>query len=355
NYKTIRYSGKERDATGLYYYGYRYYQPWVGRWLSADPAGTVDGLNLFRMVANNPITFFDNNGLIKTGQEARELVAKEYVHPLHMSVFETISVDENIAMSVREAGIYTIAALGEGAAAKGHNILEKTIKPSSLKGAYGDEAPAVLEQAKRSGLVGRVGQWVKSKVQGVHVHSRPSGGDRPFRVSLQTPKNNELFNQLVSRGIITPYTGDYDMHDIIQFKGGKGTVPGAESSEEKNVKDLINRGVAKVDPSRSFEDTAMNVVRHGPQVNFVPYMWKHENEKVVADNGYLGVVANPGPFPVAMVHQGNWTVYDTKEELFGFYKSTNTPLPEHWAQEFVERGKGIVATPAHAKALDKLR
>ncbi len=56
SYKTVRYSGKERDATGLYYYGYRYYQPWAGRWLSADPAGTVDGLNLFRMVRNNPVT-----------------------------------------------------------------------------------------------------------------------------------------------------------------------------------------------------------------------------------------------------------------------------------------------------------
>ncbi|VFS15006.1 RHS repeat-associated core domain [Enterobacter cancerogenus] len=29
-YKTVRYSGKERDATGLYCYGYRYYQPWAG-------------------------------------------------------------------------------------------------------------------------------------------------------------------------------------------------------------------------------------------------------------------------------------------------------------------------------------
>ncbi|MHA1067245.1 RHS repeat-associated core domain-containing protein, partial [Enterobacter ludwigii] len=53
-YKTVRYSGKERDATGLYYYGYRYYQAWTGRWLSADPAGTVDGLNLYRMCRNNP-------------------------------------------------------------------------------------------------------------------------------------------------------------------------------------------------------------------------------------------------------------------------------------------------------------
>ncbi|WP_143492505.1 RHS repeat-associated core domain-containing protein, partial [Pseudomonas chlororaphis] len=61
-YKFVRYSGKERDATGLYYYGYRYYQPWVGRWLSTDPAGTVDGPNLYRMVRNNPVTCFDPNG-----------------------------------------------------------------------------------------------------------------------------------------------------------------------------------------------------------------------------------------------------------------------------------------------------
>lgn len=65
DYKTIRYSGKERDATGLYYYGYRYYQPWVGRWLSSDPAGTVDGLNLYNMVNNNPVNYTDHLGLSK--------------------------------------------------------------------------------------------------------------------------------------------------------------------------------------------------------------------------------------------------------------------------------------------------
>nr|4IGL_B Chain B, YenC2 [Yersinia entomophaga]4IGL_D Chain D, YenC2 [Yersinia entomophaga] len=62
-YKTVRYSGKERDATGLYYYGFRYYQPWAGRWLSADPAGTVDGLNLYRMVRNNPLRLTDPDGM----------------------------------------------------------------------------------------------------------------------------------------------------------------------------------------------------------------------------------------------------------------------------------------------------
>jgi RHS repeat-associated protein len=64
SYKTRRYSGQERDATGLYYYGQRYYAPWLGRWINADPAGTVDGLNLFRFVQNNPVTFLDSDGQI---------------------------------------------------------------------------------------------------------------------------------------------------------------------------------------------------------------------------------------------------------------------------------------------------
>ncbi len=63
SYRTLRYSGKERDATGLYYYGHRYYLPWRQRWLSADPAGTRDGLNLFAMVHGNPIRFVDTQGL----------------------------------------------------------------------------------------------------------------------------------------------------------------------------------------------------------------------------------------------------------------------------------------------------
>ena len=65
DYKTIRYSGKELDRSGLYYYGRRYYAPWLQRWISADPAGEVDGPNLFAMVGNNPMTFFDRLGLNK--------------------------------------------------------------------------------------------------------------------------------------------------------------------------------------------------------------------------------------------------------------------------------------------------
>ncbi len=64
NYRRYRYSGKERDdETGLYYYGARYYAPWLGRWISPDPAGTIDGFNLYQFVLGDPVRFSDPHGM----------------------------------------------------------------------------------------------------------------------------------------------------------------------------------------------------------------------------------------------------------------------------------------------------
>lgn len=62
SYKTARYSAKERDATGLYYYGFRYYVPWLQRWLNSDPGGAIDGHNRYRALRNNPMTYRDSDG-----------------------------------------------------------------------------------------------------------------------------------------------------------------------------------------------------------------------------------------------------------------------------------------------------
>lgn len=61
--KRYRYTGKEKDdETGLYYHGARYYAPWLGRWTAVDPAGLVDGLNLYAYVRNNPTRQTDATG-----------------------------------------------------------------------------------------------------------------------------------------------------------------------------------------------------------------------------------------------------------------------------------------------------
>ncbi|WP_249583547.1 RHS repeat domain-containing protein [Pseudomonas viridiflava] len=63
-HKTVRYSGKERDASGLYCYGLRYYAPWLQRWISPDPMGTEVGLNLYAFTFNNPLRHIDYQGAI---------------------------------------------------------------------------------------------------------------------------------------------------------------------------------------------------------------------------------------------------------------------------------------------------
>jgi RHS repeat-associated protein len=61
--KRYRFTSKERDEeSGLYYYGARYYAPWLGRWASCDPAGLIDGSNMFFYTRDNPIAFRDPSG-----------------------------------------------------------------------------------------------------------------------------------------------------------------------------------------------------------------------------------------------------------------------------------------------------
>jgi RHS repeat-associated protein len=57
---TYRFSSKEIDAnSGAYYFGYRYYQPNLQRWLTRDPIGEFGGINLYRFVRNRPIDAID--------------------------------------------------------------------------------------------------------------------------------------------------------------------------------------------------------------------------------------------------------------------------------------------------------
>ena len=98
SHKTHRYCGKERDASGLYDYGLRYYAPWLARWVSPDPAGDVDGLNRFVMVSNNPLTLRDERGLMESGRKATPPLQLIFAASEQMEGFEeTVETLEPIA------------------------------------------------------------------------------------------------------------------------------------------------------------------------------------------------------------------------------------------------------------------
>jgi RHS repeat-associated protein len=80
----FRFSTKfQDDETGWLYYGYRYYDPTVGRWASRDPIGERGGRNLYGFVMNRTTQFVDLLGLAEvwtfSGINAWEEKDSDYV------------------------------------------------------------------------------------------------------------------------------------------------------------------------------------------------------------------------------------------------------------------------------------
>lgn len=105
DYKFIRYSGKEMDRTGLYYYGARYYVPWLSRWINADPAGDADGPNRYAFVGNNPLRYVDSVGAYKTESTIRhysDFISVVFGHSEHLlqqlhNIFHKKNIKRNLA------------------------------------------------------------------------------------------------------------------------------------------------------------------------------------------------------------------------------------------------------------------
>jgi RHS repeat-associated protein len=66
NQFTYKFSTKPQDVeTGLYYYGYRFYDPVAGRWINRDPIGEKGGSNIYKILYNNTIDKFDVLGMFE--------------------------------------------------------------------------------------------------------------------------------------------------------------------------------------------------------------------------------------------------------------------------------------------------
>jgi RHS repeat-associated protein len=86
------YNGKERDdETSLYYFGARYYAAWLGRWTAPDPAGFVDGINLYVYVRNCPTCRVDRDG---AASEHEDITARKALKPntIKADVYEQMTV-----------------------------------------------------------------------------------------------------------------------------------------------------------------------------------------------------------------------------------------------------------------------
>ncbi|QYY36714.1 RHS repeat-associated core domain-containing protein [Ruficoccus sp. ZRK36] len=78
---TYRFSTKYTDPeTGLLYYGYRYYSPGMGRWLSRDPIEEEGGMNLYVFVGNNGVNGWDQLGML-TDEAVAAALLRHWAEP----------------------------------------------------------------------------------------------------------------------------------------------------------------------------------------------------------------------------------------------------------------------------------
>ena len=65
---SYKYTGREDDGSGLYYYRARYYQPRLQRFISEDPLGFKAGdVNIYAYVHSDPLSWIDPLGFANTG------------------------------------------------------------------------------------------------------------------------------------------------------------------------------------------------------------------------------------------------------------------------------------------------
>ena len=74
-----KFTGQTLDDTGLYYYGARYYDPEIGRFISPDPIvqsyANPQSFNRYSYVLNNPLKYTDPTGLIVEFENEDDILA----------------------------------------------------------------------------------------------------------------------------------------------------------------------------------------------------------------------------------------------------------------------------------------
>ncbi|MEN3033156.1 MARTX multifunctional-autoprocessing repeats-in-toxin holotoxin RtxA [Chromobacterium amazonense] len=291
-------------------------------------------------------------------------ITSQFVSKQHLLAFSVASNLGNFAVSAREAGALTLERLADGAAAKGHDILEKTVKGSSLSSAYGAEGVQKLAWLQELGLAGLVGHWdpETKALLGFYVtpelyaqrdsadEAERAVGQRVLRVDADhyyfpvdisdaaSVRSSTALLRESPQWQQKMYTGDYDLHDMVSFSGRAHSVP-SSSQTERFIRDMLNAAVAAKDESRPLRRGSHHTVQHGPQVNYRAYMRTHEKGVPL-----VGAVANPS-FPLALCVRGVWQpiVHDV-DQLQGAYRRMGAHLKVTWQPDedhlrFVPGGK----------------
>lgn len=273
-------------------------------------------------------------------------IEAEFISSDHRIAIEDASIDGKFIASFRAAGTHTLERLKDGSAAKGHDILEKSIKESSISAYYKENYTEIFNRLNNRQLLGFVGHWDVGGLKGIYITISIDGytiknkGKDVYPIDVSSDyKLDKSIAHLKSipswRSYV--YTGDYDLHDLITLRSGRprtvlvsgGKYEYGVRVEEDNIINLINDKVNAIDKARKNRHTHY-VIQHGPQVNYVSYMKEYEPHLPLVES-----VANPGEFPVALVNKGVWTIVEDLKGLNEYYSVVCTVMKHSWADRIL--------------------
>lgn len=193
-----RFTDQEKDSeTGLYYYGARYYNPLIGRFLSRDPwqgdPADPQSLNKYSYARNNPIKYIDPSGEFPTMSETNR-----FMQGMTETVFWTGDV---LTFGQFSNAFDRVEQAADRMITEGVNL--KTVANTAYQVAYGAAANTLMAL----GMGGSAGElWMaasplllQKNIKQTNINPGSPAGQKNNSV-LKYANENKIKHQMEKRG-----------------------------------------------------------------------------------------------------------------------------------------------------------
>jgi RHS repeat-associated protein len=299
--KRYRFCAKERDSeSGLYYYGARYYVPWLCRFISCDPkAAQFPDQSPYNYCFNNPINLIDPDGMEPEGPDDppknNEPAANGNAANKLGDAFIPTPGEPVDPKNVRAAGI------DGGAGATNLQNLKPGTGTDDQKPAIGHQYPAGTFQSKAADP--RLRTVFNSNTTGL------AGGD----ASNPIPTDAQLLEKAVGM-----------LPSVPEIQIGKGALSASTSGE-------ITAGIQRNDPNLIVnlmtgdlnKVGGYGVLASNESLEFGPYAVSNSINTITETN----IQYNSALTPTAIVETG-FVVQDRVAQFFGGIAETKVTVVE---------------------------
>lgn len=280
-------------------------------------------------------------------------------------------------LSIRETGGLSVNRIKDGARAKPHTILEKSIKKSSMEKFYGDKWK-IKTQDFYDTLKGFAGHYSdKGELLGLRADNpdkdlldRNIVQDCPGENCAYVKKEDaiKLLKENKKKWTQHFYTGDYDIHEI--YDSSNKIVPEASETKliilnaiNKSICDLgdFGLGQARCGEFRIQKTIHMNhekphfwaMIQHGDQATYKMNQHLEQgafgpNPKVSPHNvQYVEGVNSESREALAWCVYGTWYVTKNLEEHREFRQKLGLIAPHHWGLTTVDKMGNVLKKKIH--------